>query len=148
MWLRRLYPTTSTPDCSGYLLCVPGELAGIVAGKLLELLQREQWDTREDWEQGAAAIKEILASMACIDRVTTRLDRLIAGLGYTAALEATDPAYDAADTQLAALERLRAGLSTGDTTLDDVIAYINQTETYLKGIADLLGSNTLPSADP
>lgn len=104
MWLKRAYPTT--PDAEKYLLCVPGELVTIVNGFLFSLCQREQWNTRDDWEHGAEAIKEILATMSCVSEITSRLDRINAALGYDAGLPDDDPSYDAADTQKAHLYSL------------------------------------------
>jgi hypothetical protein len=85
-----------------------------------------------------------------INNLAVEISRLNAALGFAAGLDPADPAYDAADTQRAAIERARAQLSTSGTiTLDDLVAYINQLETYNAQLVDLIaGPGTADPADP
>ena len=81
--------------------------------------------------------------------ILDRLDRLLAAHGYAAGLPATDPAYDATDTQRAAIERVRAGMSSSGTiTLDDIKVLIDQLETYVYGLVDIIGDNNLDPPVP
>lgn len=139
MWLRREYPTP--PDTETYLLCVPGELMPIITGHLLSLTERTQWDTRDDWKHGAGAIKEILANMSCLTSLTDRLDRIISALGYDAGLDPANPTYNANDT-------LKAALVSTNADVTAILPIIDQLETYTKGIADLIGTNTMAEPNP
>lgn len=127
---------------------MPIALLPIVMGKVSELEYRSQW--KDDFDTAYIAIVDFEANiMACMN-LNQKLDQVLAALGYAAGLDADDPAYDPTDTQRAAIERARAQLSTSGTiTLDDVVAYINQLETYNAQLVDLIaGPGTADPADP
>lgn len=145
----RQFPESFDPD-STTLLCIPCDLFEIILGKIAELERPDEWANDSDWAAAYPVIAELQeCAMACGTNITNRLDRIIAALGYAAGLEPTNPAYDATDTQRAAIERVRAGMSaSGTITLDDVIQYINQLETYVYGLVDVIGDHTLDPPAP
>jgi hypothetical protein len=109
-----------------------------IAGHLASLLEREAWDTQNDWQNGAAAIAEFLGMMICITEITDRLDRINASLGYDAGKNPTDPLYNAADTQKSALSGFRSMLENklGYALGGDIESSLSAIESKIDGASD------------
>jgi hypothetical protein len=69
-----------------YLLCVNGAWLPILLGKLAELERGAEWETDDDHQRGYRWICEVHSTVACINELTERLDRIIVLMGGTQAL--------------------------------------------------------------
>lgn len=69
-----------------YILCCNGAWLPLLLGKLAELDRGAEWETDDDHHRGYRWICEVQATVACIEELTDRLDRIIVLLGGNQAL--------------------------------------------------------------
>jgi hypothetical protein len=127
------------------LICIPCAFFEIIAGKIGELEDRDEWASAADWQQGYQAVTRIEECfVTCGQNILDRLDRINASLGYNAGLENDDPSYDAADTlkaqkgQIKAMLEAKLGFSGGgdiETSLEEIrLAVSGQTDEEVRDI--------------